>query len=268
MAKLAACPDQRAVSSLCHVLGRPRRRAVAISGLALGLASGAALRLLAGPHCWATGPLVLASGLTLVSAFATLLHAAEPWTASGDPRPATMAKTLLLSGSQLLFALCGAAAAQFVFEIVVPPNGDVDPGTIARTLAAGLVSAWLGRHLAAKATSREAVVVGTIDDIGTENLVLVVDLVHDAETASHHAEAGEIVLQVLRFGPQGPERIGDSVVLRRRPIGRPASVRRFVVPRDRSDRPSVLEAMAVMAEAQRDWGAVFCELQAPTAVYR
>lgn len=268
MAKLAACPDQRAVSSLCHVLGRPRRRAIALTGLALGLASGAALRLLAGPHCWATGPLVVASGLTLVSAFSTLLHASEPWTASDDHRPADAGKILLLAGSQLLYAICGGAAAQLAFELVGTAAGDVDLRPVLWMLAAFLVSAWLGRLLGAVATGREALVVGAIDGFGSDDLVLVVDLVHDAETASHHAEAGEIVLQVLRHGPDGLERIGESIVLRRRAICRPAVVRRFIVPREWTDRPSVLGAMAIMAEARRDWGAVFCETHAPSIVYR
>lgn len=268
MAKLAACPDQRAVSSLCHALGLPRRRAVAISGLALGLASGAAMRLLAGPHCWATGPLVVATGLTLVSAFSTLLRAAEPWTASDDHPPADVAKIMLLTGSQLLFALCGAAAAQLVLGLVEFSTGDLDMGSVPRMVAVCLASAWLGRLLSAKATGHEAVVVGAIDGVGPEDLILVVDLVHDVETASLHADAGEIVLQVLRRGPGGLERIGDSIVLRRRTIGRPASVLRFVVPREWSDRPSVLGAATLLAEARRDWGAVLCDSRAPSVVYR
>lgn len=268
MAKFAACPDQRAVSSLCHVLGRTRRLAVAISGLALGLSSGAALRLLEGPHCWATGPLVLGAGLSLVSAFSTLLHAAEPWTASADQRPASTAKILLLAGSQMLFASCGAAAALVVFELVGLLAGLGDAWSLLWMLPACFAAASLGRRLSSMATGYEAVVVGAIDGVGSDDLVLVVDLVHDAETASNHADAGEIVLQVLRRGPRGLERIGDSIVLRRRAIGRPASVRRFIVPRERSDRPSVLGAMAIMTEARRDWGAVLCESRAPSAVYR
>jgi hypothetical protein len=267
MAKLAARPDQRALSSLCHVLGRPRRRAVAISGLALGLASGAALKLLSGPHCWATGPLVVASGVAFVSAFSTLLRASEPWTASDDHRPADVAKILLLTGSQLLFALCGAAAAQLVLDLVDPSTGAV-AGSFARMVAACLVSAWLGRILAAQATGHEAVLAGAIDGVGPDDLILVVDLVHDAETASRHAEAGEIVLQVLRRGSGGLERIGDSIVLRRRTMVRPASVRRFVVPREWSGGPSPFGATALMAEASRDWGEVLCEARTPSAVYR
>lgn len=268
MAKFAACPDQRALSSLCHVLGRPKRRAIAISGLALGLASGSALRLLSGPHCWATGPLVIAGGLTLVSAIATLLHAAEPWTTDDDRRSSDAAKTLLLAGSQGLFVLCGAAGANFVFELVGVLLGGSGMLPALCLFSAALAAAWSGFRMAALATRREAGVVGAIQSVGLDDLVLVVDLVHDAEAASDHAEAGEIVLQVLRPGPAGFERIGDSLVLRRRAIVRPACVRRFIVPRGRSDRPSVLGAMALMSEARDDWGAVLCASRAPSMVYR
>lgn len=183
MAKLAASPDRRAVTSLCHVLGRPRRRAIAISGLALGLASGAALKLLAGPHCWATGPLVVASGLTLVTAFSTLLRASEPWIASDAHRPADLAKILLLTGAQLLFAVCGATAAQFVLELAGRHAGALDGESMPRSISVCLGSAWLGRILSAKATGREAMLVGAMDGVGPDDPILIVDLVDDAGTA-------------------------------------------------------------------------------------
>lgn len=140
----------------CRQAGRTRIRAVATTGAAFGLAADATLRLLNGPHCRATGPLIVVSAVILVSALATLLRAAEPWMADGAFQPQDLPKMLHLAGSQASFALAGAAAAQLLFDLAGALQG-VDGGrTSAAALAACLASSFLGVHLAERAVGREA----------------------------------------------------------------------------------------------------------------
>lgn len=129
---------------------------MATTGAAFGLAADATFRLLAGPHCRATGPLIVASAVILVSALATLLRAAEPWMADGPSQPHDLPKTLHLAGSQASFSMGGAAAAQLLFDLAGAFQG-VDGGrTSAAALAACLASSFLGLHLAERAVDREA----------------------------------------------------------------------------------------------------------------
>lgn len=156
MAKIVGCPHRAALVANCRQVGRARIRAVATTGAAFGLASDATFRLLAGPHCRATGPLIVASAVILVSALATLLRAAEPWMTDGPSQPHDLPKTLHLAGSQASFAMGGAATAQLLFDLAGAFQG-VDGGrTSAAALAACLASSFLGLHLAERAVDREA----------------------------------------------------------------------------------------------------------------
>lgn len=156
MAKNVGCPRRAALVASCREIGRTRIRAVATTGAAFGLAADSTLRLLTGPHCRATGPLIVASAVILVSALATLLRAAEPWMADGASPPQDLPKTLHLAGSQASFALAGAAAAQLLFDLAGALQG-VDGGRAsAAALAACLASSFLGLHLAERAVGREA----------------------------------------------------------------------------------------------------------------
>lgn len=155
MAKIAGCPHRAAALALCRHMGRLRIRAVGITGGTLGLAAGSTLRLLHGPHCWATGPLMIASAANLVAALATHLRAAEPWSTDERAHPHDGAKSLLLAGSQAAFALGGAAAAQFLFDLVEALR---DPGAAraaAVAASACLGASFLGLYLSERAVGRE-----------------------------------------------------------------------------------------------------------------
>lgn len=148
----------------CRQVGRVRIRAVATTGAAFGLAADSTLRLLTGPQCRATGPLIVASAVILVSALATLLRAAEPWMSDGPSHPQDLPKTLHLVGSQASFALGGAAAAQLLFDLAGAFQSVQGVQDSAAAIAACLASSFLGLHLAERAADREADILRSGDD--------------------------------------------------------------------------------------------------------
>jgi hypothetical protein len=156
LAKFVGCPRRAALVATCRQVGRTRIRAVATTGAAFGLAAASTIRLLTGPHCRATGPLIVASAVILVSALATLLRTAEPWMADGSSQPQDLPMTLHLVGSQASFALGGAAAAQLLFDLAGAFQGVQGVHDSAADIAACLASSFLGLHLAERAADREA----------------------------------------------------------------------------------------------------------------